>query len=184
MGKRIRVAGYLTVEQLKDRYQHETDGRTRTHWHILWHIAAGKTAQEVAEMTGLTVKWVREVVKRYNQHGPDAVGDQRHQNPGAPHVLTAEQEAELVAALEGPAPNGEVWTGPLVAQWIAQHARRPVTNYCGWLYLQRLDYRLRITRPRHAKAHPVEQEGFKKTPGAGAASASRASRSARGALGV
>jgi transposase len=184
MGKRIQVAGYLTVEQLKDRYQHETDGRTRTHWQILWHIAAGKTAQEVADLTGLTVKWVREVVKRYNQHGPDGVGDQRHQNPGAPQVLTAEQEAELMAALEGPAPDGEVWTGRQVAQWISQRARRPVTSYCGWLYLRRLDCRLRVTRSRHVKANPVEQEGFKKTARHRAAGTSRASRSAGTPVGV
>src|SRR5215469_8282257 len=107
MGKRIQVAGYLTVEQLKDRYQHETDGRSRTHWQILWQMAAGKAAQEVADLTGLTVAWVREVVKRYNQQGPDAVGDQRHQNAGAPRVLNPEQEAELVVALAGPAPDGK-----------------------------------------------------------------------------
>jgi Homeodomain-like domain len=91
MGKRIQVADHLTAEQLKDQYQHETDGRTRTHWQILWQIAVGKTAQEVADLTGLTVAWIREVVKRYNQHGPDAVGDQRHQNAGH-HVCSTQNK--------------------------------------------------------------------------------------------
>lgn len=184
MGKRIQVAGYLTVEQLEDRYQQETDGRTRTHWQILWQIAMGKTAQEVAAFTGLTVEWVRELVRRYNRQGPDAVGDQRHQNPGAPPALSPEQQAELAAALEGPAPNGEVWTGPLVAPWISQRARHPVTDYCGWLWIRRLDYRLRVPRSRHAKADPAEQAAFKKTAGHRAPGASRASERAGGTVGL
>ncbi len=165
MGKRIQVAGHLTVEQLKDRYQHETDGRTRPHWHILWQIAAGKTAQEVADLTGLTVAWVREVVKRYNQQGPDAVGDQRHQNAGAPRVLSAQQEAELVAALHGPAPDGGLWSGPKVARWINARAKRHVTDDGGWVYLRRLDYRQQVPRRRHIKADLEAQAAFKNLNG-------------------
>ncbi len=99
-------------------------------------------------------------------------------------MLTAEQEAELLVALEGPVPDGEVWTGRQVAQWISQRARRPVTSYCGWLYLRRLDCRLRVTRTRHVKANPVEQEGFKKTARHRSAGTSRASRSAGAPVGV
>ena|SRR5215469_1710285 len=184
MGKRIQVTGHLTVEQLADRYQHETDGRTRTHWQILWQIALGKTAQEVADFTGLTVEWVRELVRRYNQQGPEAVVDHRHQNPGAPPALTLAQQAELMSALDGPAPDGEVWTGPQVAQWIRDRTHRPVTNYCGWLYVQRLDYRLRVTRTRHAKADLVAQDEFKKTPASGPSDPSRASERDRATVGV
>src|SRR5215472_3758007 len=116
MGKRIQIARYLTVEQLADRYRHESDGRTRTHWQILWHIAAGKTTQEVAAITGLSLRWIREIVHRYNGQGPAYVGDQRHQNPGGPRVLTPEQEGALATALDGPSPDGGRWTGPEAAQ--------------------------------------------------------------------
>jgi len=158
----MQVANHLSVEQLAERYRHETDGRARTHWQILWQMAAGATTQEVAAMTGLSVKWVRQIVHQYNTQGPVAVGDHRHQNPGAAPVLTADQEAELGRALEGPAPNGDIWSGPLVAQWISDHAQRAVTKQSGWLYLRRLDYRQRVTRPRHAKADGPTQEAFKK----------------------
>ena len=162
MGKRLQVAAHLSVAELAERYRHEPDGRTRTHWQLLWQMATGKTVQEVAAMTGLSVGWIRRLVGRYNEHGPEAVGDQRHHNPGAAPVLTAAPEVELGQALDGPAPHGEVWSGPLVAQWISDHAQRSVTKQSGWLYLRRLDYRLRVTRPRHAKADPHAQEAFKK----------------------
>ena len=163
MGKRIRLADHLTVEELERRYRQETDGRARTHWQMLWLLAQGKTTQEVADVTGYTVEWIRELVHRYNQQGPKAVEDRRHHNPGAPRVLTAEQEAELDTALEGPSPDGGLWTGPKVAQWINTRAKRPITNYAGWVYLRRFPRRLLVPRPQHTQSDPEQQAAFKKT---------------------
>jgi hypothetical protein len=64
MGKRIQIASSLSVEQLRERYRAASDGGARIHWQIRWHIAAGKTPQEVAVMTGLRLRWIREIVRR------------------------------------------------------------------------------------------------------------------------
>jgi transposase len=184
MGKRIQIASYLSVEQLRERYRYEGDGRTRIHWQILWHIAAGKTTQEVAMMTGLTLRWIRAIVHRYNEQGPAYVGDQRHQNPGGPRVLTPEHEAALSIALDRPSPDGGRWTGPKVAQWISAHARRSVTKDTGRIYLRRLTFCPQLPRPQHAEADPVEQAELKKTPADRATDASGVSGSVRGIVGV
>ena len=184
MGKRIQIATYLTVEQLEDRYRHETDGITRTHWQVVWQIAAGSTVQAVAASTGYSQEWIRDLVHRYNAQGPTGVGDQRHHNPGGQKALTPEQEAELVAALQEQAPGGDTWSGPAIAQWIGQRTGRSVTAYCGWLWLRRLNYRLLVPRPHHIKADPDAQAAFKKTARHRSAGASRPPRDTADALGV
>lgn len=66
------------------------------------------------------------LVWRYNTRGAAGLRDERHQNPGHPPLLHPEQEAELEQALEGPAPDGGLWTSPKVAAWISERTGRPV----------------------------------------------------------
>ncbi len=47
-------------------------------------------------------------------------------------------EHELWLALQGPAPDGGIWTGPKVAQWIAAKTGKRIYRQRGWEYLRRL----------------------------------------------
>jgi len=57
------------------------------------------------------------VVHRYNAAGPAGMGDRRHGNPGRRDrtLLTPALRTALRLALDGPAPDGGVWTSPKVA---------------------------------------------------------------------
>ena len=79
---------------------------------------------EVARVTSYSVRWVQEIARRYRA-GPEAIGDHRHTNPGAPPLLDAAQQAQLHAALGGPAPDGGIWTCRSVAAWMSQRLGRP-----------------------------------------------------------
>jgi transposase len=162
MPKRIQVAPHLSVDELGQRYRRARDPVERSHYHILWLIAGGQPAAEVARVTGYSPPWVRTVVRHYNQAGVAALVDHRHAHPGGQLLLTAEQQTALAQALQGPAPDGGFWTGPKVAAWMAQQVRHPVHPQRGWDYLRRLGYRLHQPRPRHAKAQPEAQATFKK----------------------
>ena len=162
MPKRIQVAPHLSVDELGRRYRRANDPVERSHYHILWLIAGGQPAAEVARVTGYSPPWVRTVVRRYNQSGAAAVRDRRHQHPGGQFLLTPAQQTALAQALQGPAPDGGLWTGPKVAAWMAQQVQHPVHPQRGWDYLRRLDYRLQQPRPRHIKAQPEVQAAFKK----------------------
>ena len=78
----------------------------------MWLASQGQTATAIAQSTGFTRGWVGQVVKRYNEWGPGGWGmaDRRrtHSRRQAP-ALSAEQQAELLAAVEGPPPRGELW---------------------------------------------------------------------------
>ncbi len=80
-------------------------------------------------------------------------------------LLSVEQVAELAAAVRGPAPAGDDWTGRLVAEWMSRTLGRPVSAQVGWVYLVRLEGKRRTPRPRHVLADPEQQAAFKKTFG-------------------
>ena len=163
MKKPITVKPHLSLEAVEARYRQATDAVERSHWQIIWLLAQGKTTKQIQEFTGYCLAWIRTIAHRYNQGGPQALGDRRHSNPGGRFLLSPERQDQLEQALEAPAPDGGLWTGRQVAHWILAHTGRQVHPQRGWEYLKRLGYSKRVLRPRHGKADPAAQEAFKKT---------------------
>jgi transposase len=162
MPRRIVIAPHLTVAELEQRYRRVPDPVASRHWQIVWLLAQGQTGQQVAASTGYSTRWIGQLAQRYNAAGPAGLGDHRHQNPGSARVLSAAHEADLVAALAGPAPDGGMWTGPKVAAWIGTATGRAVSAHLGWVSLRRLGFTPRRPRPRHAQADAAAQAAFPK----------------------
>jgi transposase len=161
MARHIKLAAHLRLDELEQRARQATEAGEARRWQILWLLARGKTATQVAEVTGYSAYWIGQLARRYNEEGPSCVADRRHQAQGHQGTLSAEQEAELRQALQGPAPAGDVWTGRTVAEWISQQLGRPVSYWVGWAYLHRLGLRRLRPRPRHVKADAAAQEALK-----------------------
>ena len=164
MPKRLTANSHLSLDELAARYRSSKEAVERSHWHIIWLLAQGKTTQEIAAVTGYSVPWIRALIHRYNDAGPAALGDLRRANPGGRFLLSAVQQADLQQTLDtSPPPDGGLWSGPKVAAWILAHTGRQVSPQRGWEYLKRLEFSQCVLRPRHAKADPAAQEAFKKT---------------------
>ena len=160
--RRRTIAPHLELAELERRYRQATDATTRSHWQLIWLLSKGYTTAAVVDATSYSPAWIATLVQRYNRDGPQAFGDRRHLNPGAARLLSPQQRSALEQALDGPAPDGGVWSGPKVAQWMADQLGHPVHAPRGWELLQQLGYRSYVPRPRHLKADPTEQEAFKK----------------------
>jgi hypothetical protein len=52
MPRRIKLTTNLSVADLERRYRGAREGMERTHWQIIWLLAQGQPAYEVARMTG------------------------------------------------------------------------------------------------------------------------------------
>ena len=164
MARRIRLATHLSVDELEQRYRTAHEPHERSWWQILWLLARGQTATAIAQSTGYTRTWIGQIAKRYNAEGPAGMVNRQHTTSWrAPRMLSAEQQEELRVALAGRAPNGsKQWTCRAVANWMAERLGRPVPVQRGWDYLQRLQHRQQVPRPRHTLADLEQQDAFKK----------------------
>lgn len=61
-----------------------------------------------------------------------------------------------------PPPDGGLWNGRKVADWMSNHLECPIHPQRGWEYLRSFDMRLKVPRPAHELADEVEQENWKK----------------------
>ena len=153
---------HLALDELEQRYRRATDAVARSQWQMVWLLAGGTPTAEVARVTGYSVNWVREIAKRYREEGPAGIGDRRHGNPGAAPLLDAAQQAQLRAALGGPAPHGDIWTCRGVAAWMSAVLGRPVSEQRGWEWMRRLGFTPQRPRPRETRADPDAQAAFKR----------------------
>jgi hypothetical protein len=135
----------------------------RTWWQIVWLVSRGQTATAIARSTGFSRGWVGPVVKRYNALGPEAMTERRRTHSRRhPLAVSEEQRADLLAAVEGPPPRGDRWTGRRVAEWMSQRLGRPIPRQRGGVSLVRLGGKRRTPRPRHVLADAAQQAAFKK----------------------
>jgi len=52
MGRRLRLEPHIAVDELERRYRAAKEPHERTWWQILWLVATGHTAADIAEHTG------------------------------------------------------------------------------------------------------------------------------------
>lgn len=162
MPRSVALADHLTPEELEGRYRAARDPVERTRLQALWLVAGGRSVAAVAEVVGYSPTWLRTLIRRYNARGADALADGRRANRGGTPLLPPARQAELRAALAGPAPDGGLWTGPKVAAWMADRLGRPVHPQRGWEQLRRLGLSLQRPRPRETRADPAAHDAFKK----------------------
>ena len=151
---------------MEHRYRKAKDPVERSHHQIVWLLSEGRSTREVCEVTGYSPGWVRKIARRYNERGVEGLGDRRHSNPGAKEraLLDEAGEAQLLEALQGPPPDGGMWSGPKVALWIAQrNALEQVHVQRGFEYLRKVRYSPQVPRPSNVQgADDSEREAFKK----------------------
>ncbi len=168
MARTLTLVNNLAPDELRRRYKTAPTTAEARRYHALWLVSQGSTALAAAALVGLSDKWVRLLVHRYNRHGPAGLTDRRSTNPGKPPLLAPAQQATLAALLDGPAPDGGLWAGPKVAAWIEQQTGRATYPQQGWVYLHRLGFSPQQPRPLHTDAaSEEEQAAWKKSSTSG-----------------
>lgn len=151
------MAAHVSADELTARYRAARDPVERSRLQMVWLLVSGRSLGEVAEVTGSSTRWGREVVRRSNEEGPDRLADQRHGHRGAEPLLDAEGRAALKTALAEPPCEGGLWTSAKVARWIGERTgREQVAAQRGWDYLRRIDHSPQVPRPRHERAADAE----------------------------
>jgi transposase len=161
MPQRLRLADHLSDADLFARSRASDHPVERTHYQVLWMVCQGWRTEDIGVAVGYTPTWIRRLVGPYNEQGPSALRDHRQFNPGAAPLLSWEEEQDLKNALANDPPEGDFWSGPLVARWMSERTGQKVARQRGWDYLRRLGYTPQRPRPRHQDADREAQEAFK-----------------------
>jgi transposase len=158
----------LSSLELEARYKAAADPISKSHFHALWLLSSGYEVAEVAELLSFSARWVRELFKRYNESGPETLGDQRVHNGTNPTILTPEALAALKERIKTPPEDGGLWTGPKIARWLAGfHGLKTVHDQRGWDALIAIGYSIQQPRPRHpAAATEEDRTALKKSSSA------------------
>lgn len=151
------IKAQLSGFELETRYEAAADPVGKSHFHALWLLSSGYEVDEVAEILSFSPRWVRALIKRYNEGGAEALGDQRIYNGTRPTILTPEALAALKERIKTPPDDGGLWTGPKIARWFAKfHGLQSVHDQRGWDALIAIGYSIQQPRPRHPDAATEE----------------------------
>lgn len=185
---RLPIEPHLPADEIARRYRACRNGREKTHWQVIWLLTRSPDPPPpaaIAPQVGLTVAWVRTILKRWNADGPAGLGDRRAAANGRKPLLSDEQWAALFEALQGRPDDGGLWTGPKVAAYVRDHWGVTVCPQTGWEWLVGLGFSLQVPRPRNpGAARDAERGEWKRRPvGPRGRAAPRAPRHGRGVVG-
>ena len=159
------VAAHLSVDDLQQRFVASRNVREGRHVQTIWLLAKGHRVAEVSELMGFGVRWIEQLLARYNAEGPQALGDLRRGNGATASILKPELLDKLRERLREPPADGGVWTSPKVAQWMAgELGLAHVAPQRGWEAMKAVGWSIQVPRPRNPNAaSPEEAAAYKKT---------------------
>lgn len=139
--KPLELYNHLPLSQITKRYRNCKNPRAQLRWHVVWLLSQPHqpSTAEVAQWTGYSTVWIRQIIHRYNLEGAAGLeGDLEPNLGGKPLVLNLEQQDLLFLALQHPAPDGKLWTGAKVARWCLEQTGYQPHAATGWSYIRRI----------------------------------------------
>lgn len=117
--------------------------------------------RDVLNITKYTVPTAHRIGQRYHQLGLVGLQDGRHQNQGAPRVLTVDEQQRVAARLHEDFQHGIVWEGKQLQAWILKEFGKEVYLGRTYEFMRAAGLSPQQPRPQHVKGDPVVQEAFK-----------------------
>ena len=155
----------LEIQALEKAMKETKNKRMYQRYKVIYLHLKGNTNLEIANLEGLDNHTVGFYVKNYKQNGLDGLLMKR--SPGAPRLLTQEQEVILAEVITTQTPdqvgfpNRKNWYINIAQQWIKNTFNIEYSHSGTAEVLHRL--KLSFTRPTYTltKADPQKQEEFR-----------------------
>lgn len=159
---RIELKAQHTVEELRRHYQKVSCAVERRRTQVIWWLVEGKNPEEVLELSAYSAKNLVDIIRRYNQKGLEGLKDGRHENPGAPTLLSDAEMLLLAQNVRKDYRKGVMWKGKQVVDWVKEELGKEIQEQRAYEFLRDIAFTLQQPRPAHAKGDPIAQEEFKK----------------------
>jgi transposase len=164
--KHLKIRKDRTPGVLRKLAKAEPDARVARRLLAIANALSGMSRAAAAASAGMDRQTLRDWVIRYNEHGVTGLCD--CWSGGRPPLLTAEEQAELLAVvLAGPDPEKDGFCAftreDLVAVAEKRFGKSMHPTSMGRL-LRRLDLSRQKARPSHPLKDPAAAAAFKKSP--------------------
>ena len=63
------IKPHLSVKALEARYETASEPIGKSHFHAIWLLASGYSVEQVSKLLSFSKRWVKALVKRYNDGG-------------------------------------------------------------------------------------------------------------------
>ncbi len=160
----IELKAQHSVEELKEHFRACTCAVERRRIQVVWWLVEGRSRKEATALSAYSSFSVLDIIKRYNEQGLEGLKDRRHENRGAPSLLSDEELLRLAQVLRKDYAEGKIWNGQKVVDWLQEALGKDVHLSRAYEHFAATGFSLRAPRPAHVKADLVEQERFKKRP--------------------
>jgi len=159
---RIHVNDTMTADELKLRMCNSKDIQEHNRWQALYMAKAkGLSAQEIADIIGVSKYTVNKWVYNFNHMGEESIFS--HSRGGnRTSFLSWQEEEELLSEIGKQAEKGLLVVVKTIKAEIEAKIGRTVSKDYPYDLLHRHGWRRVVPRPKHPKQNAETQEDFKK----------------------
>ena len=162
MRQPLILTPHHTTAELWDHYRHCRCAVEQRRTQAVALLSEGRSPGEIRTLTLLSRPTYAKTIHSYNKGGLAGLRDRRHENPGAPPLLTDAQLLLFVQTVRADYEDGILWDAVKLQAFVEDllgeqiHARR------SYELLELVGLSWQVPRPAHERADPKAQADFKK----------------------
>ncbi len=145
----IELKAQHSVEELKEHFRACTCAVERRRIQVVWWLVEGRSRKEATALSAYSSFSVLDIIKRYNEQGLEGLKDRRHENRGAPSLLSDEELLRLAQVLRKDYAEGKIWNGQKVVDWLQEALGKDVHLSRAYEHFAATGFSLRAPRPAH-----------------------------------
>ncbi|KAA6331387.1 hypothetical protein EZS27_020003 [termite gut metagenome] len=163
--KQLKTVPYLSDKELFEYMSAQKDLRAFRDWQIITAVQtnAGKKAEEIASVLGVSISKVYHVIQQYNQLGVSwRTNKKRGGRREARSLMSLEEESNLLKQIEKQALSGQILIYKQVKSLIEEQLGKSVSDDYVWDLFKRHKWTKKVPRQSHPQADKEAQEAYKK----------------------
>lgn len=162
MASSLPIADHLSLEEIRLRRRKSRCVIEQQRWSAIHLLAQGESVRRISETLDRSTKWIRDVLKRYNEGGPDALVDGRRHNRRERLLSERQHRAVFEVVQHEEPPGGGAWTSEKLREWLREREGVEISSATAKRTFHRAGLSRQTPRPTHDDADPDAQQAFKK----------------------